>query len=62
VKNESCGSLTQMSYVPVCGGGTGKLHVFTIDKANSKAAENIGFTIPNRAVSEDDYKKVECGF
>jgi hypothetical protein len=61
VKNESCGSLTQVVYPTVCGGGTGKLHVFTIDKADTLVAENIGFTIPDSSVSEDDYEKVECG-
>jgi hypothetical protein len=60
VKNESCGSLTQVVYPAVCGGGTGKLHVFTIDKADSQVAENIGFTIPDSSISEDDYEKVEC--
>ncbi|MFT6992381.1 MAG: hypothetical protein ACJASL_004381 [Paraglaciecola sp.] len=61
VKNESCGALTQVAYAAVCGGGTGKLHVFTIDKADSQVAENIGFTIPDSSVSEDDYEKVACG-
>ena len=61
MKNESCGSLTQVAYPDVCGGGTGRLHVFTIDKADSQVTENIGFTIPDSSVSEDDYEKVECG-
>ncbi|UJF20454.1 hypothetical protein [Shewanella sp. OMA3-2] len=61
VKSESCGSLTQVIYATVCGEETGKLHVFTIDKADSQVVENIGFTLPSSSVSEDDYKKVECG-
>ncbi|MBH0016926.1 hypothetical protein JFJ09_05710 [Pseudoalteromonas arctica] len=61
VKNESCGYLTQFTYAAVCGGGTGKLHVFTIDKTDSQVAKNIGFTIPDSSVSEDDYIKLECG-
>jgi hypothetical protein len=52
--------LIAAGYPAVCGGGTGKLHVFTIDKADSQVAENIGFTIPDSSVSEDDYEQVEC--
>jgi len=60
VKAESCGSLTGVSQLTVCGADTGNLHVFTIDKAHSQVAENIGFTIPDSSVSEDDFEKVLC--
>lgn len=60
VKAESCGNLTEVKQLSVCGAGTGKLHVFTIDKSDSQVAGNIGFIIPDSSVSEDDYEKVEC--
>jgi hypothetical protein len=60
VTSESCGFLTQAAYPAVCGGGTGTLHVFTIDNRYSLVAENIGFTIPDSAIFEEDYEKVEC--
>jgi hypothetical protein len=60
VKAESCGTLTLIDYPAVCGGGTGKLHVFTIDESDSQLAENLGFTIPDSSASEGDYIKTEC--
>jgi len=60
VKAESCGSLTLLDYPAVCGGGTGKLHVFTIDNSDSQAAENLGFTIPDSSVNEDVFEKSDC--
>jgi hypothetical protein len=50
VKAEICGFLTHIDYPTVCAGGTGKLHVFTIDKSDSQVAENLGFTIPNSSL------------
>ena len=61
VKAESCGNLTLIDYPDVCGGGTGKLHVFTIASSDSQAAENIGFTIPDSSVAGGEYAKLECG-
>ena len=60
VKAESCGNLTLVDYLAVCGGETGKLHVFTISSSDSQAAENIGFTIPESSVPGSEYAKVEC--
>ncbi|MBA6358071.1 MULTISPECIES: hypothetical protein [unclassified Colwellia] len=60
VKDESCGNLILVDYPSVCGGGTGKLHVFTIHENHSQTAENIGFTIPDSTVGGGDYAKVEC--
>ena len=60
VKSESCGHLTEIVYADVCGGKTGKLHVFSIDKADKNTAENLGFTIPDDTTSEDDYEKEDC--
>lgn len=60
VKAESCGNLTLVDYPSVCGGGTGKLHVFTIDNSDSQVAENIGFTIPDSSISGGEYAKIEC--
>ncbi|MFT5852587.1 MAG: hypothetical protein ACI87J_002565 [Colwellia sp.] len=60
VKAESCGNLILVDYPSVCGGGTGKLHVFTIHENHSQTAENIGFTIPDSTVGGGDYAKVEC--
>lgn len=60
VKSESCGSLTEVDFIQECGGGTGNLHVFTIDESDMQVAEDIGFTIPDSADPDDDYEKVEC--
>jgi hypothetical protein len=60
VKAESCGNATLVDYPSVCGGATGKLHVFTIDNSDSQVAENIGFTLPDSTVSGSEYAKVEC--
>lgn len=60
VKAESCGNLTLVDYPSVCGGETGKLHVFTINNSDSQVAENIGFTIPDSSVNGGEYAKVEC--
>ncbi|MGB2739236.1 MAG: hypothetical protein WBC60_01625 [Cognaticolwellia sp.] len=61
VKDESCGNLTLAVYPAVCGGETGKLHVFTIASSDSQAAENIGFTIPDSSIAGSEYAKLECG-
>jgi len=60
VKAESCGNLTLVDYPSVCGAGTGKLHIFTIDNSDAQLAENIGFTIPDTSVSGGEYAKIEC--
>lgn len=60
VKEQSCGVLTQINFVSVCGGANGKLYVFTIDGHNANLAENIGFTVPSVSATEDDFQKVEC--
>lgn len=60
VKAQSCGSLTGVSLLAVCGAATGKLHVFTIDEVHAQVAENIGFIIPDSSVSADDYEKALC--
>lgn len=59
VKSESCGHLTQINFASVCGGGTGKLHVFSIKDSDSQRAENIGFNIADSS-NDDDYEKLEC--
>ncbi|MBU2881381.1 hypothetical protein KO525_03695 [Psychrosphaera sp. B3R10] len=60
VKSESCGHLTEINYAEVCGGETGNLHVFSISIADENTAENLGFTIPDNTISEDDYEKEDC--
>ncbi len=60
VKEQSCGELTQMNFISVCGGEIGEIYVFTIDANNSNLAENIGFTVPSISAIEDDYQTVEC--
>lgn len=60
IKAESCGNLTSINYPSVCGGETGKLHVFTIGSSDAHVAENIGFTIPDSSVAGSEYAKIEC--
>jgi hypothetical protein len=60
VKSESCGYLTEVVYPEFCGGATGELHIFTIDKSDAMLAENIGFTLPDSQVIEDNYDRITC--
>jgi hypothetical protein len=60
VKSESCGYLTEVVFAEVCGGATGELHIFTIDESDAMLAENIGFTLPDSLVIEDNYEIISC--
>jgi hypothetical protein len=60
VKSESCGYLTEVAFAEVCGGATGELHIFTIDESDAMLAENIGFTLPDSLVIEDNYEIISC--
>jgi hypothetical protein len=60
VKSESCGYLTEVAFAEVCGGATGELHIFTIDESDAMLAENIGFTLPDSLVIEDNYERIAC--
>jgi tetrahydromethanopterin S-methyltransferase subunit H len=48
VSAHSCGLLNGVMYPSVCGGATGQVHVFTIEKSDLDKAKVLGFT----AVSE----------
>lgn len=41
--NPFCGELNGMSYMSVCGGATGKIHVFDIDVNDLSTAKALGF-------------------
>lgn len=60
IKAESCGYLTDMMYASVCGGGTGNIHIFTIDKSNAPLAESLGFTLGNNSTTQSNYDRTEC--
>ena len=60
VKSESCGYLTEVAFPEVCGGATGELHIFTIDASDAMVAENIGFTLPDSQVIENNYDRIAC--
>jgi hypothetical protein len=60
VKSESCGYLTEVAFAEICGGATGELHIFTIDESDAMLAENIGFTLPDSQVIEDNYDRITC--
>jgi len=60
VESESCGQLTGLSYATVCGGGTGQIHIFSINQSALNEAENIGFTDSAKLESGVSYEKVSC--
>ncbi len=58
VKAESCGTLTGVGVVTLCGAETGQIHVFSIDEKDLDEAGNLGFT--DSSTIEEGFDTVEC--
>lgn len=58
--NSFCAELHGMSYMAVCGGATGKIHVFDIDISDLANAKALGFKEANKLRSTVTIQPREC--
>lgn len=60
VSAQFCGEFTNMSYMAVCGGPTGKLNLFKVSVADLENAQTLGFNAANDLPDSVNIKSVPC--
>jgi hypothetical protein len=60
VKSSKCAVLTGTHFPAVCGGKTGRIHVFTISEQSLAEAESMGFTSVSSLRESMGYSDTAC--
>jgi hypothetical protein len=60
VKSSKCAVLTGTHFPAVCGGKTGRIHVFTISEQSLTEAESLGFTSVSSLRESMGYSETAC--